>query len=98
MFDQMKNLMEMKKQADRLKKQLDAIVLDVQEVNGISIQITGSQQFRAIEIAPDLLQADQKERLQRDLLRSVNAAIKKSQASAAQQMASAMPNIPGLKF
>ncbi|HSV43681.1 MAG TPA: YbaB/EbfC family nucleoid-associated protein, partial [Candidatus Bathyarchaeia archaeon] len=90
MFDQMKNLMEMKKQADRLKKQLDGIVLDVQEVAGISIQITGSQQFRAIEIAPDLLQADQKERLQRDLLRSVNAAIKKSQTSAAQQMASAM--------
>ncbi len=98
MFDQMKNLMEMKKQADRLKKQLDAIVLDVQEVAGISIQITGSQQFRSIEVAPELLLPEQKERLQRDLLRSVNAAIKKSQASAAQQMASVMPNIPGLKF
>jgi len=97
MFDKMKDLMEMKKQADRIKKQLDAILIDVEEVKGIAIQISGSQQFRSIVIAQDLLQPENKGRLERDLLRSMNAAVKQAQNSAARQMAGAM-NIPGLNM
>jgi len=98
MFDKMKQLMEMKKQADRIKKELDRVCVDVNDVPGIHIEITGSQAFRSIEIREDLLTAENKARLEADLLRSLNAAVKKSQAAAAQKMAAAMPNIPGMNF
>jgi DNA-binding protein YbaB len=98
MLDKMKQLMEMKKQADRIKKDLDALIVDVNEVNGIAIQVTGSQAFRSIAIDADLLKPENKARLEKDLLRSVNASIKKSQTMAAQKMAAIMPNIPGMNF
>jgi len=98
MFDKMKQLMDMKKQADRIKKELDAITVDINEVKGIEVQITGSQAFRSITIDPELLKSENKARLEKDLLRSVNAAVKKSQNTAAQKMASSMPNLPGMGF
>lgn len=98
MFDKMKQLMEFKKQAARIKKELDALVVDVNETSGITVQVTGSQSFRSIEIDPELLKPENKARLEKDLLRSVNAAIKKSQATAAQKMAGSMPGIPGMNF
>jgi len=98
MLDKMKQLMEMKKQADRIKKDLDAFVVDVHETAGIKIQITGSQAFRMIDIEEGLLRPENKSRLEKDLLRSLNAAIKKSQTTAAQKMAAVMPNIPGMNF
>lgn len=98
MFDKMKQLMEMKKQADQIKRELDGIIVDVAEVPGIKIQITGSQVFRAVEIQENLLRSENKVRLEKDLLRSLNAAVKKSQTTAAQKMAAVMPNIPGMNF
>lgn len=96
MFDKMKQLMELKKQADQIKRELDAALVDVQEVNGIKISITGSQNFRSIEIDGPLLAPENKERLEADLLRSMNAAIKKSQTVAAQKMKDVMPGLPGM--
>ena len=98
MLDKMKQLMEMKKQADRIKKDLDALVVDVHETAGIKIQITCSQAFQMIDIEEGLLRPENKSRLEKDLLRSLNAAIKKSQTTAAQKMAAVMPNIPGMNF
>lgn len=98
MFDQMKQMMEMKKQADRIKKELDALIVDVNEVKGIDIQLTGSQSFRLITIDEQFLKPENKARLEKDLLRSLNAAIKKSQSTAAQKMAVSMPKIPGMNF
>lgn len=98
MLDKMKKLMEMKRQADQIKRDLDGIVVDVADVPGIKIQITGSQAFRMIDIGGELLKPENKGRLERDLLRSMNAAVKKSQTVAAQKMAAVMPNIPGMNF
>ena len=98
MFDQMKKVMEMKKQADRIKKELDAVAVNVSDVKGIDIQITGSQVFRSIDIDADMLKPENKARLEKDLLISVNAAVKQSQKEAAQKMAAAMPSIPGMGF
>ncbi|MFP4473057.1 MAG: YbaB/EbfC family nucleoid-associated protein [Candidatus Omnitrophota bacterium] len=98
MFDKMKELMEMKKQADRIKKELDHIVIDVEEVSGIAIKINGSQNFREITVSEEMLTPENKSRLEKDLLRSLNAAVKQSQKKAAQQMSSAMPKIPGMNF
>lgn len=94
MFDKMKQLMEMKKQADRIKKELDALVVDIEEVSGIKISITGSQVFRSVNI--DDSKVSDKSRLESDLLRSVNAAVRKSQQVAAQKMRDVMPGFPGM--
>lgn len=90
MLDKMKQLMEMKRQADLIKRELDAVTVDVQEVRGIRIAVNGSQHFKSVEIDESLLSAANKARLQADLLRSLNAAIGKSQGVAAQKMKSVL--------
>ncbi len=96
MLDKMKQLMEMKRQADLIKRELDAVTVDVQDVRGIRIIINGSQHFKSIEIEETLLNAANKARLQADLLRSLNAAIGKSRGVAAQRMKSVLPGFPGI--
>lgn len=93
MFDKMKQLMEMKKQAERIKKELSDTLIDVEEVKGIKIVITGAQEFRSIELDESLITTQDKARLEGDLLRSFNAATKKAQNVAAQKMSSLMPGM-----
>jgi len=97
MFDQVKKLMEMKKQADILKKELEATILEVQETRGIKVIINGAQIFQSVDIEEGLLSPANKNRIQMDLLRSMNTAVKRSQQAAATKMKN-MPgfNIPGL--
>jgi len=45
MFDKMKNLMELKKQADCIKRELDYTTTEVNIVDGIKIVISGAQNF-----------------------------------------------------
>ena len=91
MFDKMKQMMELKKQAETLKRQLDDMVVDVQEVRGIRLAVTGSQTFRSVDLDEQLLKPENKSLLEEGLLRSLNAAIKKAQGVAAQQMTAVMP-------
>ena len=93
MLDKVKQLMEMKKQADKIRKELDAITVEVAEVRGIKMVVTGTLNFRSVEIDESLLAAENKSRFESDLLRSINAAVKKSQTVAAQKMASVMPGL-----
>jgi DNA-binding protein YbaB len=97
MFDQVKKLMEMKKQADILKKQLEATIIEVQETRGIKVVVNGAQIFQSIDIEESLLNAGNKNRIQMDLLKNMNTAVKRSQQAAANKMKS-MPgfNLPGL--
>ena len=95
MFDKMKQLAQMQKQAQVLKKELDNAAVDVTKVNGIRIRISGSQKFLGLEVAPELLKAENKERLEQDLLSSLNAAIAESQKIAAAKMKDLMPGMPG---
>ena len=96
MFDKMKGLMEMKKQAERVKKELDHATVEVNAVNGVKIVISGSQNFRSLEIDEALVAGQNKAKLERDLLTSVNAAIKQSQNLAAVKMREVMPGFPGV--
>ena len=96
MFDKIRQMAELKKQADQLKRELDAAVVDVQEVRGIRIAVTGAQKFKSVEIDETLLNAANKTRLEADLLRGLNAAIAKSQVLAAQKMKSVLPGFPGI--
>ena len=97
MFDKVKKMMELKKQADKLKKELEATVIEVSDVRGIKVVVNGAQIFQSVEIDAGLLSAGNKNRVQMDLLRSLNTAVKKSQQAAAGKMRN-MPglNIPGL--
>ena len=97
MFDKVKKMMELKKQADKLKKELEATVIEVSDVRGIRVVVNGAQIFQSVEIDAGLLNANNKNRVQMDLLRSLNTAVKKSQQAAAAKMRN-MPglNIPGL--
>jgi len=95
MFDKMKQLMEFKSQAEKIKKDLEREVVEVEEVHGIRIQISGVQSFQSIDIDESLLGREGKQDLENNLLRSMNAAIKKSQNVAASKMASVMPGLPG---
>lgn len=96
MFDKMKELMEMKKQADRIKKELDASEVEVNEISGVKIVINGSQNFQSLEIDETLVNNGNKKQLESDLLRSVNAAVRKSQNLAAQKMKAVMPGLSGM--
>ena len=97
MFDQVKKLMEMKKQADILKKELEATIIEVQETRGIKVVVNGAQIFQSIDIEEGLMNAGNKNRIQMDLLKNMNTAVKRSQQAAANKMKS-MPgfNLPGL--
>ena len=88
MLDQVKKLMEMKKQADILKKELESTIIEVQETRGIKVVVNGAQIFQSIEIEEGLLNAGNKNRIQMDLLKNMNTAIKRSQQAAANKMKS----------
>lgn len=94
MLDKVKQMMELKRQADQLKKELEAIKLEVTEARGIKVVINGAQIVQSIEIDDSLLSPASKNRIQMDLLRSINTAVKKSQ----QQAANKMKNMPGFNF
>ena len=93
MFDKMKELMEMKKQADRIKRELDALTVEVNEVKGVKIVVNGSQNFQSLEIDETLVNVGDKRKLEKDLLRSVNAAVRQAQNLAAQKMKAVMPGL-----
>ena len=97
MFDKMKQLMELKKQADQIKKELDAAQVECSDVRGIKIVMSGAQYVQDIQIDESLLKPENKKRFESDLLRGINAAVKKSQNLAAQRMKAVMPGgFPGL--
>jgi len=97
MLDQMKKLMEMKKQADRIKRDLEATQVEAVGTPGIKIMINGAQEFKSIELDFNVLNKDNKESLEKAFLKSANEAVSKSQAVAAQKMKSLAGglNIPG---
>ena len=97
MFDKVKQMMELKKQADKLKKELEAVSITVNDVRGIKVTVNGAQIFQSVDIDEGLLSAANKNRVQMDLLRSINTAVKKSQQAAAHKMRNTPGlNIPGL--
>ncbi|MCX5681725.1 MAG: YbaB/EbfC family nucleoid-associated protein [Candidatus Omnitrophica bacterium] len=95
MFDQMKKLMEMKQQAEKIKRQLEASRVEMTDVDGIKIVVDGAQKFHLVEIDEHFLTAQEKQNLEKELLRSLNKAMAKSQSLAADQMKNLLgPGMP----
>jgi len=92
MLDKMKELWEMKRQMDEVKKELDAITLESED-NYVRVGISGSQEIKSVSIKADLATAD-KAKLEASLTETVNRAIKQSQKAAAEKMS----KLSGLKL
>ena len=93
MLDKMKQLWEMKRKMDEIKKELDSLQL-ASEDSMVKVTITGSQEIKSVEIKCDLATAN-KTKLEAALAETVNRAVRESQKAAAQKM-SALGGIPGL--
>lgn len=84
--------MQLKKQMDQVKKELDNVEVRVQSPkNNIEITITGSQEVKSVNILTDLNNLS-KEQLAQEIQEAVNKAIKESQTQAAKK---ALGSIPG---
>lgn len=94
MFDKMKGLLDMKKKAEELKRQLAAATFDVASSDGmIKITMNGSQEVLDVRIQGDL----QKDSLEKAAKDAYNRAIKRSHELAAQKMKEITGfNLPGL--
>lgn len=93
MLDKMKQLWELKKKMDEVKKELDSMEL-ASEDKLVKVTVTGSQEVKAVEIKFELAALD-KAALERSLSETMNRAVRESQKAAAQKMSS-LGGLPGL--
>ncbi len=93
MLDKMKQLWELKKKMDEVKKELDALEL-ASEDSLVKVRISGSQEVKGVELKCDLASVN-KGKLEAAIAETVNRAVKESQKAAAHKM-SAMGGIPGM--
>ncbi len=94
MFDKMKQLMEMQKSMQELKRQLDKTCFDVLSSDGlIKINMNGAQKVTSVQINAELANLD-KALLERAISDVYNRALKEVQAIAAAKL----KNISGLNL
>lgn len=84
MLDKFKDMFEMRKKMEEIKKELDSIILDSED-NLVRISITGSQEVRTVTIKVDL-QTIEKKKLEDSLVETINRAIRQAQMSAIEKM------------
>lgn len=97
MFDKMKQLMEMQKKMQELKRELDNTDFEVSSSDGlVKITMSGSQEVRAASIQGEIKEME-KQTLEKAIKDAYNRAIKRSQEVAAAKMKSLTGfNLPGL--
>jgi DNA-binding YbaB/EbfC family protein len=92
----MGQVQEMQAQMQQQQEALEKELLTVTAGGGaISIDITGHQRIKSIEIAEDLIDPEDKEMLQDMLIAAVNQAIEQSQALSAKKMEGITGNMGG---
>ncbi|MCX5696668.1 MAG: YbaB/EbfC family nucleoid-associated protein [Candidatus Omnitrophica bacterium] len=94
MFDKMKELLDIKKKAEELKRKLEAVTFEISSIDGlVKITMNGSQEVQDLRIQGDL----EKDSLEKALKDVYNRAIKRSHELAAQKMKEITGfNLPGL--
>jgi len=97
MFDKMKQLMDMQKKMQEMKKELEAATFEVVSSDGlVRITMSGSQEVKGINIQADI-QTIEKANLEKSIKDAYNRAIKRSHDLAAEKMKQVTGfNIPGL--
>lgn len=87
MFDKMKQLYEIKKQADQLKKELQAVVVEAEGGKGaVKMTMSGEMKVKSFVVSPDWLVPDRKVKLEEAMKECVNQGLEKAQKSAAEKM------------
>jgi len=88
MFDKMKELMEMQKKAQQIKRELENATFEVSSSDGlIKISMNGSQEVKSVSLQ-DEVKTTEKADLERILKDTYNKAIRRSHEIAAQKMKS----------
>lgn len=97
MFDKMKDLWQMQKKMQEVKRELDNTAFEVSSPDGsIKITMNGSQEVNAVNIQSDL-QKMEKNSLEKAIKDVYNKAIKRSHDIAAEKMKNITGfNLPGL--
>ena len=97
MFDKMKQLMDMQKKMQEVKRELDNTNFDISSSSGlVKITMNGSQEVKAVSIQGDLRNME-KAQVEGSIKDAYNRAIKRTQELAAEKMKSAAGfNLPGL--
>jgi DNA-binding YbaB/EbfC family protein len=96
--DQLKQMRELKAQAEAMQKQLSAIVVEADSGHGaVKVSINGSQKILSVKIDPKAMDPNKPEKLENLVLQAVNDGIVKAQKTAAKQMmASGNFKLPGM--
>ena len=97
MFDKMKQLMEMQKKMQEMKRELENTSFDVLSSDGlVKVTMTGAQEVKNIAIQGELTSLD-KLALEKSIKDAYNRSVKRSHEIAAQKMKDISGfNIPGL--
>jgi len=97
MFDKMKQLMEMQKKMQEMKRELDNTTFEVLSSDGlVKVTMNGSQEVKEFSIQGDI-QRIEKATLEKAIKDAYNRAIKRSHDIAAQKMKDVTGlNLPGL--
>ncbi len=86
MFDKMKDLWQMQKKMQEVKRQLDEAVFEISSSDGVvKVSMNGTQEVRQISIQGDIKAMD-KNKLETALKDAYNRAIKRSHDIAAEKM------------
>lgn len=94
MLDKLKQLMEVKRQAGQLKKELESVTFEMNDVRGIKMTMNGAQKVLSVDVDSQYFTLDGKKKLEADLIRSFNNALQRSQGIAAEKM----KNLTGFDF
>ena len=92
MFNQMKDLYKMQKQAKEMKKQLKTIEVEAEE-DGVVVVVNAAQEVVSIDIDETLLQPGNKKRIEKGIMAAMQRANKKAQEVAAEKMRPLMGNL-----
>lgn len=96
MFNKIKDLKNLRDQANQVKSMLSEETVHADAVGGkIQLVMDGNQTVLSVEIDPELLSPEHKEKLETGIREATNDAVKKAQRVMAQKL-QGMGGLPGL--
>jgi nucleoid-associated protein EbfC len=98
MFNKIKQLKDLRDQANTMKQALAQETVSAEADHGrVSLVMDGNQEVLAVSIAPELLQPEKKEEVEKAVKEAANDAVKKSQRAMAQKIQGMGGlNLPGM--
>jgi len=97
MLNKLKQFKDIRDQAKTLQSALAEETVTVKE-GGVSLVMDGNLSVKSLDISEDMLTPAKKEKLQKDIIKAYDEAMKKMQRIMAMKMKEmgGLPNIPGL--